>query len=205
MCGLDEAESYYVRVAARNSVPIQFIHHPSGVPTDNTQWSASVLAVTADQVPDPPTSLGLLVLGRESLQVLFKWPEREGGKHISDFAIMYDTSEDFSSSDTLVIASSIPSVIPDSGGKYVFDFTPTTPRLVAGELYFLKLIAINSVGAGAESEVISGVPSGPSDPPQSATLTTLDASEPLYTGYSAATLDPDINRYATDPASGSAL
>lgn len=177
LCGLDEAESYYVRVAARNSVPTQFIHHPSGVPMDNTQWSASVLAVTSDQVPGPPTSLELLILGRESLQVLFKWPEREGGKLISDFAIMYDTSPTFSSSNTLIVSSSIPSVIPDSGGKYVFDFTPTTPRLVAGELYFLKLIAINSVGAGAESEVISGVPSGPSDPPYSATLTTLDASE----------------------------
>jgi len=177
ICGLDEAESYYVRVAARNSVPVQFLYHPSGVPMDNTRWSASVSAVTSDQVPDPPTSLEVLVLGRESFQVLFKWPQREGGKHISDFAVVYDTSEDFSSSNTLVVASSIASVIPDSGGKYVFDFTPTTPKVVAGELYFLKMFAINSVGAGAESEVISGVPSGPSKPPQTATLTTLEASE----------------------------
>eukprot|EP00984_Skeletonema_dohrnii_P039106 scaffold43104_cov150-Skeletonema_dohrnii-CCMP3373.AAC.1 len=171
-CGLDEAETYYVRVAARNSVPVQFIHG-----ADNTQWSASVSAVTSDQVPDPPTSLELVVLGSESFQVLFKWPTREGGQPISDFAVMYDTSEDFSSPNTLTVSSTVPSDIPDSGGKFIFDFTPTIPRFVPGQLYFLKMIAINSVGAGAESEVISGVPSGPSDPPEAATLTTLEASE----------------------------
>jgi hypothetical protein len=176
-CGLDDTVSYYVRVAARNSVPVQSIHHPSGVFMDNTQWSAHVSSVTSDQVPDPPTSLELLVLGRDSFQVLFKWPKRDGGKAVTDFAVMYDTSDNFSSSNTLTVASTVPSVIPDSGGRYIFDFTPATPRLVAGRDYYLKLAAINSVGPGAESEVVSGVPSGPSEPPNAASLTTLDASE----------------------------
>ena len=170
-CGLNDAGTYYVRVAARNSVPVQFI------PMDNTQWSAHVSSVTSDLVPGPPTSLELLVRGRDSLQVLFKWPEREGGKAVTDFAVIYDTSDDFSSSTTLTVASSVPSVIPDSGDKNIFDFTPTTPRLVAGQIYYIKLVAINSVGPGAESEVISSMPSGSPDPPDAATLITLEASE----------------------------
>ena len=192
-CGLVEARSYFVRVAARNSVPIQFLHHPSGVPTDNTQWSASVSAETSDQVPDPPTSLELIIFGRESFQLLFKWPTRDGGKPISSFVVLYDIEEDFSSSNTMEIAAAVPSVIPNSGDTYIFDFSPTTPRLVAGQRYYLKLLAMNNVGTGAESEIISGVPSGPSDPPRTGTLTTLGTSEFPITSAEIVWMAPSSN------------
>ena len=176
-CGLDANTTYFVRVSARNSVPVQSLHHPLGISTDNTHWSGHVSSAPSDQVPDPPLSLELIVIGPDSFQILFKWPRRDGGPAITDFAVIYDTSDQFSSSNTFTVAASVVSAVPDSGDKYVFDFDPIMPSLVAGEVHYIKLVAINSVGPGAESEVVSGIPSGPPDPPSSAFLGTLRSSE----------------------------
>ncbi|KAL7542723.1 hypothetical protein ACHAXR_012023, partial [Thalassiosira sp. AJA248-18] len=175
ICGLLESEEYHVRVAARNSVQVQAIY-PSGNPKDNTNWSADS-AMPLDQVPNPPTSLDAIVLGHDGVQILFDWPRRDGGKEITEFVVVYDTVEDFSSSNEMSIAPSLPEKIPSSSDRFVFDFVPTNPHLNSGSNYFIKLSAVNEVGAGAASTVASVIPSGPPAPPSAAVLTTLQYSE----------------------------
>lgn len=176
ICGLLESEVYFVRVAARNSVQAQSIH-PSGYPADNTNWSGVVSAVPIDQVPVPPLSLKAIVLGYDRIQLSFDWPRRDGGKEISEFIVSYDTSADFSSANQMRIASSIPQKIPNNSNTFIFDFSPTTPPLKSGSTYFIKMSAVNEIGAGTASEVASVTPSGPPSPPMAAILTTLPYSD----------------------------
>jgi hypothetical protein len=54
--GLSSGVTYYVRVAARNSIEPQQID-PSGNPPDNTNWSGTMNAVLSDQPPSAPVSV----------------------------------------------------------------------------------------------------------------------------------------------------
>ncbi|KAL3761394.1 hypothetical protein ACHAW5_005766 [Stephanodiscus triporus] len=167
ICGLLESEEYFVRVAAMNSVLTQ----------DNTNWSGMASTVPVDQVPDPPVSLNVEVLGYDGVQISFDWPKRNGGKEISQFVVTYDTTEDFSSANQMVISPTLPRKIPNNGDKCVFDFVPTNPPLNVGFTYFIKMNAVNSVGTGIASAILSVMPSGPPFPPSAAVLTTLQYSE----------------------------
>ncbi|KAL7554975.1 hypothetical protein ACHAWF_018557 [Thalassiosira exigua] len=172
ICGLVESEEYHVRVAARNSVVVQSIYPDSpGNPKDNTNWSGSISATPLDQVPDPPSSLDAAVLGDNSLQLSFDWPERDGGKEITEFVVVYDTTSEMS------IPPTLPQMIPSSSDRFVFDFVPTNPQLDTGTTHFVKLRAVNDVGNGEASSVVSVIPSGPPAPPSTAVLTTLQLSE----------------------------
>jgi len=173
ICNLNESDYYYVRVAARNEVAVQVIS-TSGYPKDNTNWSGIHQMAPMNQVPDSPMSLQAVVLGKNGVQLSFDWPIRDGGKAITEFVVAYSTLEDFSCE--MMIASSSPDLIPNSGDRFVFDFIPTDPPLETGTMYFIKLTAVNDVGVGASSAVISVVPSGPSLPPNSAVLSTLEHS-----------------------------
>ncbi len=176
ICGLLESEEYFVRVAARNSVRTQSFHS-TGYPADSTNWSGVVSAVPIDQVPVPPLSLKTSVLGENGIQVSFDWPKRDGGKEISEFIVLYDTMDDFSTANQIRIASSIPQKIPNNSNTFVFDFSPTIQPLKSGITYFIKICAANAIGAGMTSEVVSATPSGPPSPPMTAILTTLQYSD----------------------------
>eukprot|EP00970_Alexandrium_tamarense_P009994 scaffold1976_cov187-Alexandrium_tamarense.AAC.23 len=175
-CGLSETELYYVRVSATNSVQVQSIF-PSDNPKDNTKWSPTIDKMPVDQVPNPPSQLNALVLGLNGVQLLFHWPDRDGGKEVSEFIVFYDTSSDFTSTYTMSVASTLPEALPSSGGRFVFDFVPTTPQLDPGVEYFIKLAAVNDIGIGEVSALVSVTPSGPSEAPSAGTLTTLELSE----------------------------
>ncbi|KAL7440180.1 hypothetical protein ACHAXH_004154 [Discostella pseudostelligera] len=190
ICGLLESEEYFVRVAARNSVKIQTIY-PSGYPTENTNWSGVVMAVPSNQVPVPPLSLKAIVLGYDGIQISFDWPKRDGGKDISEFIVFYDTVKDFSTANQIRIASSIPQKIPNNSNMFIFDFSPTTPSLKAGSTYFIKMSAVNDIGAGTASDVASVTPSGPPSPPQAAILTTLQYSNLPVTEATISWIPPD--------------
>merc|ERR1712194_53596 len=127
------------------------IYLPEGSPLDNTSWSGSVSAMPSDQVPDPPSSLEALVLGRDGVQLVFNWPARDGGKVISSFVVVYDTMEDFSLANEMNISPSLPEKIPNNSDKFVFDFVPASPQLNSGSTYFIKLIAVNDVGKSTAS------------------------------------------------------
>ena len=182
VCGLLASEQYHVRLAARNDIEVQNIY-PSGSPRDNTVWSSLVTATPEDQVPDPPTSLDAASLGHDSMQLLFEWPVRDGGREISEFVVAYDTTDDFSSAVEVEIPASIPLLLPNSGGKYVLDLTPSSPPLVSGSMYHVRISAQNEVGTGTASFPTTVIPSGPPRPPFAASLATLSISqsEPVTT------------------------
>jgi hypothetical protein len=192
ICGLSSSESYHVRVSVANDVEVQAIY-PSGNPKDNTNWAVSPPTVPVDQVPDAPFLMSALVLGQNGVQLLFDWPIRNGGQEILQFVVIYDVSEDFSASNELVLDATLPQVIPASGKQFVFDFVPSTPELVAGERYYIKLVAVNSVGAGSASSVVSVVPSGPPNPPKAAVLSTLTSSEFPITEATISWASPMLN------------
>ena len=183
ICGLLESEEYFVRVAAMNSVQTQ----------DNTSWSGMASTVPIDQVPDPPFSFNVEVLVYDGMQISFDWPKRDGGKEISKFVVTYDTTEDFSSTNQMVILPSLPQKIPNNGDKFVFDFVPTTPQLNAGSTYFVKMNSVNSVGTGLSSEISTIIPSGPPFPPSAAVLTTLQYSDLPVTEASVSWATPHSN------------
>jgi len=182
ICGLHASEEYFVRVAATNSVPGNYAN-----------WSAIASAVLIDQVADPPSSLNIIVLCYDRVQVSFDWPKRNGGKTITQFVVKYDTVEDFSSVNQMIILSSLPRKIPNSGDRYTFDFVPATPPLNAGLTYFIKMSAVNSIGTGVASTISSFIPSGPPFPPSTAALTTLQNSDLPVTSATVSWTPPTSN------------
>ncbi|KAF1784582.1 Immunoglobulin-like fold [Phytophthora cactorum] len=97
---LVSGKTYYVRVAAVNSVPVQQISL-SGEPPDNRQWSYQLSATTADKVPDPPLSVYLNPFSSTTLEIQIQPSTRDGkgsgGTGITAFWIDVDTVSTFDS------------------------------------------------------------------------------------------------------------
>ena len=191
ICGLLNSESYHVRISVTNSVEVQSIH-PSGYPKDNTNWAISLPVAPSDQVPGPPINLNVSILGKNSLQLLFNEPNRDGGQSISHYVLEYDTTSDFSNHLTFNIEASVAQAIPASGGQSVIDFIPM-PLLLPGVRYYIRLVAINSIGMGTASETISAVPSGPSDSPDAGILSTIVTSHAPITEATISWTPPQAN------------
>ncbi|GLD96426.1 hypothetical protein PINS_up005109 [Pythium insidiosum] len=111
--GLTLGTTYYVRVAAVNSVPVQQIAL-DGNPPDNRKWSTTYSAKTADKVPDPPVSVYLYPFSGTSLEVQIQPPSRDGkgqnGLAITHFWIDVDTVSTFDSA-----TKQAPTVVDASG------------------------------------------------------------------------------------------
>ncbi|KAJ8507294.1 hypothetical protein ON010_g18982 [Phytophthora cinnamomi] len=94
------ATTYYVRVAAVNSVPVQQIAL-DGDPPDNRQWSVTLSVMTKDQVPDAPLSVELFPFSGTILQLQVQPSTRDGkgtgGAAITAFWIDIDTVSTFDS------------------------------------------------------------------------------------------------------------
>jgi len=164
---------YYVRVAARNSVPVQQVD-PTGAIPDNTQWSALLDAVPVNQMPSAPTSLRVVVYGTNALQLLITPPSRDGGQPITSYVIEWDTASSFSSSsyrNVTVISGSLSALY--TGGPLVYILNPANPSLVSGTPYYVRVRGISAMGKGLPSTAPTPVaPAGKPGAPRNVMLTT---------------------------------
>uniref|UniRef100_A0A7S4I964 Fibronectin type-III domain-containing protein n=1 Tax=Odontella aurita TaxID=265563 RepID=A0A7S4I964_9STRA len=174
VCNLIAGETYFVRVAARNSVEVQEVD-PSGSPPDNTNWSSVLSTVPEDQVPDPPVHVLAQGMARNSLQIIFERPDRDGGQPISSYVFSWDTNLDFSTETSISVdVSTLDSLGPE--GNLVYNLIPTSQALLPGTDYVVRVQAVNSVGMGDFTTSLPVSPTGPPDAPEPGILTTLSSS-----------------------------
>ncbi|KAF4149257.1 Fibronectin type III domain [Phytophthora infestans] len=146
---LVSSKTYYVRVAAVNSVPVQQIAL-SGEPPNNRQWSYHLTAITADKAPDPPLSVYLNPFSSTMLELQIQPSTRDGkgtgGTAITAFWIDVDTVSTFDSVgkrvpvEVLENSGNIPELY--SGGPRLYLVT----GLVTGTRYFAQVKSVNSIG-----------------------------------------------------------
>ncbi|KAG6595771.1 Projectin/twitchin [Phytophthora cinnamomi] len=147
--GLTVSTTYYVRVAAVNSVPVQQIAL-NGEPPDNRKWSYYLTATTADRVPDPPLSVYLNPYSSTILELQIQPSTRDGqgtnGVGITGFWIDVDTVSTFDSASKLapVEVPSTSLLIPElyAGGPRIYYLT----GLTTGTRYYAQVKTINSIG-----------------------------------------------------------
>ncbi|KAG7376018.1 hypothetical protein PHYPSEUDO_014631 [Phytophthora pseudosyringae] len=146
---LTAAKTYYVQVAAVNSVPVQQVAL-SGEPRDNRKWSYPLSATPADRVPDPPLSVFLNPFSSTTLEVQIQPSTRDGtgtgGTGITAFWIDVDSVSSFDSAakstpvEVLENSGSIPELY--AGGPRVYYVT----GLSTGTRYFVQVKTVNSIG-----------------------------------------------------------
>merc|ERR1711871_1793145 len=157
--------AYYVRVAARNSISIT-----SGMTDENTYWSAAVTSTTADQAPSAPVSVETLLAGPTQIQVLITEPLSNGGASVVNYVIESSASSAFDDSTTYATTTQAVSGLPDlETGVKVYEIT----GLTAGNSYWVRVSATNSIGTGATTMSTSAVAvATKAGGPASASLTT---------------------------------
>lgn len=96
LTGLEQGETYYIRVAALGDVEAQAVN-PTGDPPDNTNWSGVIEAVPANQPPSSPGPVSIYVLDGSTLQLHMEVPAESGGADIDKYLIEIDTVSTFSS------------------------------------------------------------------------------------------------------------
>ncbi|RLN26488.1 hypothetical protein BBJ28_00010414, partial [Nothophytophthora sp. Chile5] len=143
------ATTYFVRVAAVNSVAVQQISL-DGEPPDNRQWSFPLSVTTKDRAPDAPLAVFLYPFSGTTLELQIQPSTRdgkgEGGAAITAFWIDIDTVSTFDSTTKSapvvveVTSGSIPELYP--GGPRIYYLT----GLTTGTRYFVQVKAKNSVG-----------------------------------------------------------
>ena len=187
-CNLVASTTYYVRIAATNSVPTQ-VTDPSGTVADNTNWSATLQGTPINKVPDAPDAVTLTNMGPGSLRITVDPPARDGGSVISHYVVEIDTTTAFSSASYPPTEYPVGSFVElQAGGNLL----KTLTGLTSGTSYYARISAKNSVGIGATLVSSSLAPASSPDAPASGSLSTAAAS---------ATPIQDINVVWTAPAS----
>ena len=168
---LTAGKEYYIRVAARNAVPVQSVD-PTGEIVDNTNWCSTVDGVPANQVPNMPGDVSLIISARSRLMVTIEPPARDGGKNITSYVVEYDTDSSFGSS--AYITSTLSATVLDNlyvGGPlvtYIEDLTP-------GYSYYVRVSAVNQIGSSLPS--YAATPVAPMGSPDEPSLVTVDVVE----------------------------
>jgi hypothetical protein len=176
--GLVNNKRYYVRVAARNAIQPQQTD-PTGTIPDNTRWSQTASAVTANQVPSPVVGVQAIVSGKQSVQLIVQVPVSNGGLTFADMIVEWDVSKSFSTQSYgtrritysslkyLTSAYNSPAVVSVDGLK-------------TGESYWFRVSVSNTKGTGiAAITTTAATPSGKANAPASVQLThaTVQASD----------------------------
>ncbi|KAL8005500.1 putative ankyrin repeat and fibronectin type-III domain-containing protein [Plasmopara halstedii] len=148
--GLTSGRTYYVRLAAVNSVPVEKIAS-SGEPSDNRRWSYALSATAVDWVPDPPLSVYLNLFSSTTLELQIQPSTRDGkgagGTAIIGFWIDVDTVSTFDSIgkrspiEVLISSGSIPELY--TGGPRIYLVT----GLTTGTRYYAQVKTLNSIGS----------------------------------------------------------
>merc|ERR1711871_1430188 len=159
---LNEFTTYYVRVAARNSLSQQVEVGEA----DSTNWSAIASTYPEDQPPSAPLSINGTTGGIGSAQLFITKPKSTGGKAIESYNIQVSTDSGFDTvSEVTVAADDI--VVLDTQqaveGPIVYDYT----GLTIGSSYYVRVRAKNEKGYSLwtnapNSVLIAGKPSAPS-------------------------------------------
>jgi hypothetical protein len=170
VCGTE----YYIRVAAHNDVPVQKIS-PTNDPPDNTNWSSTLTATTANQVPYAPENVEISIRSGTSLIVYITPPTRDGmggtNENVDNYRITYDTSADFSGSPVqLTVAANSLSELSSTGPLvYWLD------GLTTGTTYYVSVEAENAVGFSSSKVASVGLaPEKSPLPPSQVIVTTAE-------------------------------
>merc|ERR1711871_915535 len=170
---LSEFTTYYVRVAARNSLSQQV-----GVgEADSTNWSATASTYPEDQPPSAPVSINGTTGGIGSAQLFITKPKSTGGKAIDSYNIQVSTDSGFGTVSEVTIAAADIAVLDTQQaveGPIVYDYT----GLTIGSSYYVRVRAKNEKGYSlwtnaASPVVIAGKP----DAPASVALSTASTQE----------------------------
>nr|CCA13958.1 similar to titin isoform N2B putative [Albugo laibachii Nc14] len=156
--GLVGMLTYYFRVAAVNSVPVQRVSY-SGDPPNNRKWCSPLSAMTKDNVPDHPSSVMLAAFSGSVVEVQIQPPTRDGkgtgGLAITHYWIDIDKTATFDSAakstPTLVSASSLPAIY--SGGPLLYYIS----GLETAVSYYVQVKAMNSIGFSRSIQASSSV------------------------------------------------
>jgi len=187
---LVDGTTYYVRVAARNDVPVQAVN-PTGTPPDNTQWSSTISAEPADQVPDEPESLWLYVVNGTVVQLQLEIPEHDGGQNITEYLFEIATDDAFIDAEEYEVAvGDLPHLYENGPLVYYID------GLTYGQEYFVRASATTSIGTSSAKEASNNPVSPMQHPgsPQNIEAKTADAMQNAAVDYVTVSWEaPDSN------------
>jgi hypothetical protein len=168
---LNEFTTYYVRVAARNSLSQQVAVGEA----DSTNWSATAAAYPEDQPPSAPISVNGTTGGIGNAQLFIIKPKSTGGKAIDSYNIQVSTDSGFGTVSEVSIAAADVEVLDTqqaSEGPIVYDYT----GLSVGQSYYIRARAKNEKGYSlwtnsASSVLIAGKPDAPASVSLSTAIT----------------------------------
>ncbi|RHY35451.1 hypothetical protein DYB32_000104 [Aphanomyces invadans] len=172
---LSMSTTYYIRIAAVNSVPVQRIA-VSGSPPDNRKWTFPTSVTTSNVLPDPPISAYLYVVSGTSLEVQIQPALRDGqglgGGAITAYSLDVDTVSTFSSPGRTypidVPIASFAQLYP--GGPFTYYIT----GLTTGIPYFVQVKAKTSVGYSRATIATNTLaPTQTSGPPTQVAVSTI--------------------------------
>ena len=176
--------SYHVRVRAENSVAYQQLDLED-ITTYNYahERSTPLSAAPANRVPTAPMSVGLSLVGSQTLRLLVTPPARSGGPAVTSYTVNWDVTSTFTGASALagnatVLASAMTQL--GVGGAYVHDVS----SLTAGQAYYFKVSAINSVGTGSttvSSPAFLTPKAAPSTPLTATATTPINQATPITT------------------------
>jgi len=172
ICGLSPSVKYSVRVAAKNSVSEQKIVTADGE-IENLNWSAAHIVTPIDQVPVAPKILSSIPFGQLGIQLNIQKPARDGGQPVTDYILELDTSANFSSPQRLIIVAN---ELHPRPGRSELIYTFKSDFLKPWSSYYLRIQAVNSVGASLKSEASLVTLTSPPRAPQNGILQTPSIS-----------------------------
>jgi hypothetical protein len=188
---LTAGKEYYIRVAARNAVPVQAID-PTGEIVDNSNWCSTVDGVPSNQVPNMPADVSLIISSRSRLMVTIDPPKRDGGRNITSYVVEYDTDASFSSS--AYVTSTL--VAKDLDFLHVNGPLVTSiDGLIPGYSYYVRVSAVNEIGSSLPT--YAATPVAPMGAPDQPALVTIDVVEVQDTPITEMTVMWDQPKNAT--------
>ena len=188
--GLTTSQTYYVRVAARNSIDPQQVD-PSGSPPDNTNWSGSLTATPSDQLPSAPSSVMGSVSGPNEILLQIQPPTRDGGQSIYGYFVEWDSSDNFDSSSSyygsqLVNITELVKLYTD--GPYVHEVS----SLISGISYYVRVSGKTTLGTGSSIQMSSqATPTQSPDAPSSLSISSLSESSNPITEIDVEWVEPE--------------